>query len=76
MYVLAQGLAAEPDPPTAYDDDGAGVWRATASPWIGRRVARRATSAAPGGGDAGVVRVEAWVWRRVYHIRARRPSCY
>ena len=63
MYVLAQSLAAEPDPP-AYDDDGpspAGHWRATGSAWVGRRIARRALG--PEGGDVGVVRgvVEAWL---------------
>jgi len=58
MYVLAQGLAAEPDPPTTYDDDPPGTWRATNSPWIGRRVTRHASTSSSQDGnssDLGVV---------------------
>jgi len=59
MYVLAQGLAAEPDPPTSYDDDDPpGTWKATHSPWIGRRVTRRASNLNQDNGqgdDLGVV---------------------
>jgi len=62
MYVLACSLAAEPDPPYGYDDDGPDVWQPTGSPWIGRRVARDLVG--PGGDREGsVVRgvVEAWL---------------
>jgi hypothetical protein len=73
MYLLAQELAAEPDPPI-YDDDGncdsSGVagarevlrgWSCVKSPWIGKRIVRKVYR--QDGIEAGIVRgvVESWL---------------
>ena len=68
MYLLAQGLAAEPDPPV-YDESGGrgrdygvvGGWSCVKSGWIGRRIVRKVYDRS--GYEVGMVRgvVESWL---------------